>query len=207
MRLRGRSAGCLPRREKPGENHAKIASMGARTWNCFGGDYGDQRSYASRLYCAAGPASGRRRASSRGNRPIHLEGPALLLVQQGMARWRLVSVWFWFKARHGLGWSGRMARMATAGPRPDHSASETWSARNRASAATPATAPWQELTASLSVVRRRRRGRTPVGARDVLEGAANTRGPSARCRSGRSRAAGWWIARRFYLGSARSAHG
>ncbi|MHC2512366.1 hypothetical protein ACVII1_007604 [Bradyrhizobium elkanii] len=59
---RGRSAGSLPRYQKPGENHAKIASMGVRTWDCFGRDYGDQRSLASRPYGAAGRASGRRRA-------------------------------------------------------------------------------------------------------------------------------------------------
>ncbi|WP_433994804.1 CBS domain-containing protein [Bradyrhizobium pachyrhizi] len=131
--------------------------MGPSTWDCFGGDHGDQRSFAGRPYCAAGSAPGRRRASSRGHCPIHLEGPPLLLVQQGMARRRLVSVWFWFKARHGLGWSGGMARMATARPPPGHSASETWAARNPASATTPATASRQELMAALSVVRRPRR--------------------------------------------------
>ncbi|MCP1854126.1 hypothetical protein J2R80_007949 [Bradyrhizobium sp. USDA 4541] len=196
----GSAVASLPRSQEPGENHAQIVSMGPSTWDCFGGEHGDQRSFAGRPHCAAGSAPGRRRASSRGNCPIHLEGPPLLLVQQGMARRRLVSVWFWFKARHGLGWSGGMARMAPARPPPGHSASETWAARNPASATTPATASRQELMAALSIVRRPRRGRTPVGARHVLEGAANTRGPSARYRAGRSRAGGQWIVPRFYLG-------
>jgi len=120
MRLCGDAAGCDLPQSKRGGCHAEIWFVGAcrRSRPCRTCD--DRRCFARRSHRAIGFESDRRSTSPRanGNRPVQVGWPPLLLVQQRMARSRLVSLWLWLKARRGLGWSGRLARLATSGAPP-----------------------------------------------------------------------------------------
>ena len=80
-----------------------------------------------------------------------------MLVQSRMAGPRLVPVWLSFAARLGLGWSGRVERVATArntfaeaGPTGSSSA-DARSAGNTTSANTPTTTPCYEVMTSMDL--------------------------------------------------------
>jgi hypothetical protein len=143
------------RNSRRGGDHAKTDLIGDCCSGCFGSGHDNGRSFASRRHRTAGLARRRRCASSHGNRPSqNLERPTLLLVRHRLAGGRLVRVWLQVAARLGLGWSGRVARVATTRPAPgSSSANSSVEAGNPASAS--ATTPCYEVMTALAAGRRR----------------------------------------------------